>query len=178
MADVISSTDTSGECCPCLVPNVCMSVKSLIQQRRSLFSSILPHTDFTRKNLPSIINTKCIIPQSANKPITSFNWYQVFWGFYWLSRNSKGNHFSEPNTTFINPGFRSHYFSFQNKHTLPTHISGKWIQRSSSQKRFWRCCCLCGSEERPLKTASHGHVRCRWYMLPQCHLCLVISGTF
>lgn len=47
--------------------------------------------------------------QAANKPITSFNWYQVFGGFYRLSRDSMVNRFSQPNLTFINPGLRSHY---------------------------------------------------------------------
>lgn len=73
-----------------------------------------------------------IMSWAANKPITSFKWYQVFLGFYWLCCDCKGNHFSQPNTIFINPGHRCHYFAFQNKDMLVTHISKKL----KFQKRF------------------------------------------
>lgn len=126
MADVISSTDTAANVGLVSSPVFASVCNPWYGSEPAAFSSLLPHTDFTIKSLLSITSTKCIVPHSANKPITSFNCYQVFEEFYWLSHNCKRNHFSDHNTTFINPGFRSHYFSVQNKHMLLKHIGEKW----------------------------------------------------
>lgn len=105
------------------------------------------------------------MPQAANKPITYFNWYQVFGGFHWLSCDCKGNHFSQHNTTFIIPSLRSYYLTFQNKHMLVTHIS----EKLKFQKHFLVLQQQCKQHTVGLRLASDGN------FLPPFSSCITLA---